>query len=362
MTTGLTIDRLNRSYGDVHVLRDIDLEIEPGGFTVLLGPSGCGKSTLLSAIAGLDAVDSGRILIGARDVTRAEPDQRGIAMVFQSYALYPTMTVRGNLSFGLRVQGMRAREVAARVAWAADLLRLTPLLDRKPSQLSGGQRQRVAIGRALVRRSDVCLFDEPLSNLDAKLRSEMRVEIKRLHGELGQTIVYVTHDQVEAMTMATRIAVMNRGVVEQYAEPETLYDRPETLFVAGFVGSPSMNFLPARLEPGEDGVPLLRLGDTVFALDAYAFRAPPRPMEVVLGVRPEHVAVASADAAEGLPVTFALRETLGADTLAWFDHGEGRVSARMDPAEARRLGAGAARLVLDLARVSLFDPETERRL
>ncbi|PZQ97650.1 MAG: ABC transporter ATP-binding protein [Cereibacter sphaeroides] len=359
MTTGITIDRLNRSYGPVQVLRDISLTVEPGEFTVLLGPSGCGKSTLLSAIAGLDEVDSGRVIIGGRDVTTAEPDQRGIAMVFQSYALYPTMTVRKNLSFGLRVAGMKAAEIETRVRWAAELLKLTELLDRKPGQLSGGQRQRVAIGRALVRRSDVCLFDEPLSNLDAKLRTEMRVEIKRLHSELGQTIVYVTHDQVEAMTMATRIAVMNKGVVEQYAAPETLYEMPETLFVAGFVGSPGMNFISADLDAGGESA---RVGNGRIELRGYPFRAPAKAGPVIIGVRPEHITVSQQASAPGLEATFLIKETMGADTLAWFDLGGQRVSVRMDPAAARQLTAGPARLNLSTDRLSLFDPSTERRL
>jgi len=361
MTTALSIRRLNRFYGSYHVLRDIDLEVEASGFTVLLGPSGCGKSTLLSAIAGLDDVDSGAILIGDRDVTATEPDKRGIAMVFQSYALYPTMSVRGNLCFGLKVAGLPRAEIEARVTWAAGLLQLTPYLDRKPGQLSGGQRQRVAIGRALVRKSGICLFDEPLSNLDAKLRTEMRAEIKRLHGELGQTIVYVTHDQVEAMTMATRIAVMNGGVVEQYDDPETLYERPETLFVAGFVGAPAMNFLDATLLPGDDG-PVLDLGDASLPVPAYPFRDAPRARKVVLGLRPETLRLDAGGTGPVLPVTYVMRETHGADTLAWFDFGPTRVSVRMEPAPARALRPGPYRLALDPDRISIFDAETGRRL
>ena len=217
---------LSKSYGAVQALRGIDLAVEPGEFTVLLGPSGCGKSTLLNAIAGLDDIDTGSVEIGGVDVTRREPSGRGIAMVFQSYALYPTMTVRRNLSFGLRVRGVRSTEVEQRVAWVTELLQLSGLLDRKPSQLSGGQRQRVAIGRALVREAGVYLFDEPLSNLDAQLRAELRVEIKRLHQKLKATMIYVTHDQIEALTLADRIAVMKDRIIQQLGTPQDIYQRP----------------------------------------------------------------------------------------------------------------------------------------
>ena len=231
--SGVVVRGLSKSYGLVRALRGIDLVVEPGDFTVLLGPSGCGKSTLLNAIAGLDDIDAGSIEIGGAEVTQREPSERGIAMVFQSYALYPTMTVRRNLSFGLRVRSVPKPEIERRVAWVSELLQIGGMLDRKPSQLSGGQRQRVAIGRALVQQAKVFLLDEPLSNLDAKLRTEMRVELKRLHQSLAATIIYVTHDQIEAMTLATRIAVMRAGRIEQYAAPDVLYERPATLFVAG---------------------------------------------------------------------------------------------------------------------------------
>src|SRR6266700_72008 len=224
--SAVSISGLSKSFGPLRVLNDIALPIEAGEFTVLLGPSGCGKSTLLNAIAGLEDTDAGIIEIDGVDVTHHEPSKRGIAMGFQSYALYPTMTVRKNLSFGLRVRSVPRPEVARRVAWVAKLLQIDELLDRKPSQLSGGQRQRVAIGRALVQHAKVFLFDEPLSNLDAKLRTEMRVELKRLHQSLAATIIYVTHDQIEAMTLATRIAVMREGRIEQLADPETIYRDP----------------------------------------------------------------------------------------------------------------------------------------
>ena len=351
---------LSKSYGPVQALRGIDLAVETGEFTVLLGPSGCGKSTLLSAIAGLDDIDAGSVEIGGVDVTRREPSERGIAMVFQSYALYPTMTVRRNLSFGLRVRGVRRTEVEQRVAWVAELLQLSGLLDRKPSQLSGGQRQRVAIGRALVQQTKVFLLDEPLSNLDAKLRTEMRVELKRLHQRLGATIIYVTHDQIEAMTLATRIAVMRAGSIEQYAAPEALYERPATLFVAGFVGAPAMNFLWGSI--GHASGPVARIEAEAIPLDGYPCRSLADGREIVFGIRPEHVSLA--DDATRAPVIEAetlFIEPMGADTLAWFQYGAQRISARLPPQRARGL-TGKVHLTLDTSQVSLFDPTTERRL
>jgi multiple sugar transport system ATP-binding protein len=321
---------------------------------VLLGPSGCGKSTLLNSIAGLEDTDAGIIEIDGTDVTHHEPSKRGIAMVFQSYALYPTMSVRKNLSFGLRVRGVPRQEVSQRVDWAARLLQIDDLLDRKPSQLSGGQRQRVAIGRALVQQAKVFLFDEPLSNLDAKLRTEMRVELKRLHRELGATIIYVTHDQIEAMTLATRIAVMRAGRIEQYAAPEDLYEAPATLFVAGFVGSPAMNFLLGRTVAGA-----VQVGAVRVPLNGYRFRDPPAEgQEVVLGIRPEHVVLAP----DGMLEADALfMEPMGADTLGWFQFAEHRLSARLIPQAARGL-SGKVRLSLLADHISLFDPATEARL
>ncbi len=355
--TGVSVSSLTKAYGALRVLHDIDLDVQPGEFTVLLGPSGCGKSTLLSAIAGLDEIDGGTITIAGEDVTEREPSQRGIAMVFQSYALYPTMTVRGNMSFGLRVKRLSAAEIASRVAWAADLLQLTALLERKPGQLSGGQRQRVAIGRALVQRARLFLFDEPLSNLDAKLRTEMRVEIKKLHKELGMTIVYVTHDQIEAMTLATRIAVMRGGKIEQYAAPDELYERPATLFVAGFVGAPAMNFLPGIVRAGHVEIDSLSL-----PLDRVAVAGPVADgTKVILGVRPEHIGLAD-DGAPGVVVEAAtdFLEPMGADTLGWFSVGRHRISARLAPQRARSV-SGLVRLALDLRHASLFDADSECR-
>ncbi len=359
--SAVSVRGLSKSFGPLRVLNDIDLSVEAGDFTVLLGPSGCGKSTLLNAIAGLEDIDSGTVEIGGVDVTQQEPSKRGIAMVFQSYALYPTMSVRGNMSFGLRVRSVPKPEVRRRVEWVSRLLQIGELLDRKPSQLSGGQRQRVAIGRALVQQAKVFLFDEPLSNLDAKLRTEMRVELKRLHKELGATIIYVTHDQIEAMTLATRIAVMRGGRIEQYAVPDTLYEQPETLFVAGFVGSPAMNLIAAQLVG--DVAPVARLGTTLLPLDGYR----PRGLlgdarDVVVGVRPEHVLIASDKANEqSIEVNTLFMEPMGADTLGWFQFGEQRIAARLSPQTARRIDR-RVRLTFAVEHISLFDPSSEVRL
>ena len=284
---------------------------------MLLGPSGCGKSTLLNCIAGLLDITDGQIFIKGKNVTWEEPKDRGIGMVFQSYALYPQMTVRGNLSFGLKNAGLPKAEIDKRIKRAAEILQIEPLLDRKPAALSGGQRQRVAIGRALVRDVDVFLFDEPLSNLDAKLRSELRVEIKRLHQNLENTMIYVTHDQIEALTLADRIAVMRGGYIQQLADPKTIYNKPSNLFVAGFIGSPAMTFLegPDRSTAG---------GGKAFAIDGVTVPlagydgagAAGAGRDVVLGVRPEHVAVRAADAG-GLPAVIDIDEPMGSDSLLW---------------------------------------------
>lgn len=257
--------KITKSFGALTVLDELNLEIEKGEFIVLLGPSGCGKSTLLNILAGLIEQSSGRITIGDQDVTDLDPADRNLAMVFQSYALYPTKSVRGNLKFGLMSKGLSNDEIDRRITSVANLLQIDKLLDRKPAQLSGGQRQRVAIGRALVKEVDVCLFDEPLSNLDAKLRTEMRMEIKNLHNRLRNTVVYVTHDQVEAMTMATRIAVMNRGVIEQIGTPDEIYGNPQSLFVAEFVGSPSMNFIDVAVT--QQGSELVGVGEQLSQAD-----------------------------------------------------------------------------------------------
>jgi len=359
--SGVVVRGLAKSYGPVRALRGIDLVVEPGDFAVLLGPSGCGKSTLLSAIAGLDDIDAGSIEIGGAEVTQREPSERGIAMVFQSYALYPTMTVRRNLSFGLRVRSVPKPEIERRVAWVSELLQIGGMLDRKPSQLSGGQRQRVAIGRALVQHAKVFLLDEPLSNLDAKLRTEMRVELKRLHQSLGATIIYVTHDQIEAMTLATRIAVMRAGMIEQYATPDVLYEQPATLFVAGFVGSPGMNFLSGSIARGP--VPVARIETDTIPLDGYPLcSSSDDGREIIFGIRPEHVSLADHGTRGALIEADTLFiEPMGADTLGWFQYGSQRISARLPPQRARGL-SGKVRLSLDIGQVSLFDPITEQRL
>jgi multiple sugar transport system ATP-binding protein len=359
--SGVVVRGLAKSYGPVQALRGIDLVVEPGDFTVLLGPSGCGKSTLLNAIAGLDDIDAGSVEIGGADVTQREPSERGIAMVFQSYALYPTMTVRRNLSYGLRVRSVPKPEIERRVAWVSELLQIVGMLGRKPSQLSGGQRQRVAIGRALVQQAKVFLLDEPLSNLDAKLRTEMRVELKRLHRGLGATIIYVTHDQIEAMTLATRIAVMRAGRIEQYATPDVVYEQPATLFVAGFVGSPGMNFLSGSLARAP--VPVARIETDAIPLDGYPLCTSfGDSREIILGIRPEHVSLADHETQGSLIEAETLFiEPMGADTLGWFQYGSQRISARLPPQRARGL-SGKVRLLLDIGQVSLFDPITEQRL
>src|ERR1700738_113020 len=290
----LSVRGVHKRFGPVEVLKGIDLTVENGEFAVLLGPSGCGKSTLLAVIAALERPSAGTVEIGDRVVNDIEPKDRDIAMVFQSYALYPAMTVRRNITFGMECRHVARAQQEAAVANVARLLQIEPLLARRPSQLSGGQRQRVAMGRALVRDPLLFLFDEPLSNLDAKLRVEMRMEIKRLHQRIGATIVYVTHDQIEAMTMATRIAVMHQGAVQQFADPDTVYRYPANLFVARFMGSPPMNTMPARLGV-EGGGPVVVIGagrpdEVRLRLRGYDAAAAFRGSEVVFGIRPECIA------------------------------------------------------------------------
>jgi multiple sugar transport system ATP-binding protein len=344
------------SYGTVKVLEKFDLEVAQSEFIVLLGPSGCGKSTLLGAIAGLVDLSDGQIWIGGNNVTWEEPKDRGIAMVFQSYALYPRMTVRGNMSFGLKVSGLPAAEIAQRVDNAAAMLKITELLDRRPAELSGGQRQRVAIGRALVRDVGVYLFDEPLSNLDAQLRAELRVEIKRLHARLGATMIYVTHDQIEALTLADRIAVMKDRVIQQLGTPGEVYRRPANRFVAAFVGSPAMSFLPGRFAL-QGGTPCFAATGISIPLDGYAFAVRPEegaPIE--LGIRPEHV-----EAGGDLPAQIEMVEPMGSDQLAWLRLGGHALSMRL-PAEAAMVAGGSIRLRLPADKLNLFDGASGRRL
>ncbi len=355
----VSIRGLRLDFGAVRVLRDLDLDIGQGEFLVLLGSSGCGKSTLLNCIAGLLEPTDGQIFIGGRNVTWDEPATRGIGMVFQSYALYPQMTVRGNLSFGLKNARVARDEIARRVAKAAEMLQIVPLLDRKPAALSGGQRQRVAIGRALVRDVDVFLFDEPLSNLDAKLRADLRVELKRLHDRLGNTMIYVTHDQVEAMTLADRIAVMRGGAVEQLGTPDEVYNQPQTKYVADFIGSPSMNFLDGAIVQGS-----FRAGEVSVALDRYAFRGRAAPDgDVWFGIRPEHVVTGDAAAAQPHVADIAcdLVEPMGADTLVWATLAGQPFRIRMDGGARVRAG-DRLRVGFDPSRASIFAKGSEDRL
>lgn len=356
MSSSVSIQDLSLAFGSVNVLQNLNLEIGEGEFLVLLGPSGCGKSTLLNCVAGLLDISEGSIFIKGRNVTWDEPKDRGIGMVFQSYALYPQMTVEKNLSFGLRVAGLPKGEIDKRIKRAAEILQIESLLQRKPSALSGGQRQRVAIGRALVRDVDVFLFDEPLSNLDAKLRSELRVEIKRLHQKLGNTMIYVTHDQIEALTLADRIAVMKGGAVQQLADPLTIYNRPKNRFVAGFLGSPSMNFFSGEIGVTE-GKPVFRIGQTAVGLDGYD--GTPKPgHKATLGVRPEHVRLNTED---GFEATVDLDEPMGADSLVWLRLNGHPLSARVEAGKRYRAGE-RVRIGFKPDALSLFDAQTEERL
>jgi multiple sugar transport system ATP-binding protein len=367
--SALTICDVHKRFGATEVLKGINLDMASGEFTVLVGPSGCGKSTLLNIIAGLERQSSGAIEIGGRNVDDIPPKDRDIAMVFQSYALYPSMTVRQNITFGMECRNVPKAEREAALTKVARLLQIGPLLSRKPSQLSGGQRQRVAMGRALVRDPLLFLFDEPLSNLDAKLRVEMRMEIKRLHQRIGATIVYVTHDQIEAMTMATRIAVMNQGEVQQFADPDTVYRSPANLFVARFMGAPPMNTIPARLEAA-DGKPMVVIGagrpdEIRLSLGGYNAAASFVGRDVVLGIRPECIAEGSRvfSGASGTPTVITapveMVEPTGAETIVSLRLGGEPALARIAPDIRPRSGEPAA-FALDTRYICLFDPETER--
>jgi multiple sugar transport system ATP-binding protein len=361
-------EKIVKSFGRVTVLKNLDLEIEDGEFVVLLGPSGCGKTTLLNLLAGLQDVSAGRIQIGERDVTDLDPKDRGLAMVFQSYALYPTKTVRGNLKFGMAAARLDKAEQERRIAWAAKLLQIEALLDRKPSQLSGGQRQRVAIGRALVKQVGVFLFDEPLSNLDAKLRTETRLEIKRLHDETKSTVVYVTHDQVEAMTMATRIAIMDAGVIQQFDTPDAVYDKPANLFVAGFIGAPAMNRIDARISRTNGKLTaMLEEPRIPVDLSGYAFDAPPKDGDsVVLGLRPEHFLPPEANGAPAaarfeLPVQYT--EKTGADATTYLKTDSGLLAVSVTPERTSALRPGQkVPFGFPAAKLHVFDAASGRRL
>ena len=360
----LEIRNLGKNFGAVEILKDINVSAEPGGFLVLVGPSGCGKSTLLNCIAGLEPISGGTIHIGGRDVTHVSPKDRNIAMVFQSYALYPTMSVAGNITFGMKVRGVDKAERARKLQEVARQLQIEQLLDRRPSQLSGGQRQRVAMGRALVRDPRLFLFDEPLSNLDAKLRVEMRLEIKKLHSDLGATMVYVTHDQIEAMTLATRIVVLKDGVVQQTGSPAEIYNRPTNLFVADFMGSPAMNLIPARTSRHGNGtrIEIERAGGPpIVLIDG---RIDGLPGDVVVGLRPEDIAEAGFRAGDGVQEAECLIdmvEPAGADTFVVSLLGGKRVTARLHAETEARPGSTLA-LAFDLGKVSYFAPDTGERL
>ena len=342
------LHNVKKSFGDVNIIKGVNLEIADSEFCVFVGPSGCGKSTLLRMIAGLEDITAGNLEIGGKSMTKVEPADRGVAMVFQSYALYPHMTVRDNIGFGLRMTGHGKADIEKRTKRAADMLQLGALMDRKPSQLSGGQRQRVAIGRSIVREPDVFLFDEPLSNLDASLRVQMRIEIGKLHQDLKATMIYVTHDQVEAMTMADKIVVLNAGLIEQVGSPLELYHRPRNTFVAGFIGSPKMNFIKASALPASGNMIEVNLpGGVKIKLPAQGAKVS-AGQSVTLGIRPEHLLVTEkADAA--LAATVRLAEYLGSESMFYASLADGSdISvkagglAKAEPGSILALGVPAA--------------------
>ena len=353
----LRISNLHKHYGAFHAVKGIDLEVPSGEFTVLVGPSGCGKSTLLRTIAGLEEASSGKVEIGGQDVTWARPRDRNIAMVFQNYALYPYLNVKDNIAFGLRSRKFAEPEVEKRVKRAAEMLGIAHLLARFPRELSGGQRQRVAIGRAIVRDAILYLFDEPLSNLDAQLRDDMRVEIKRLHQELGRTMIYVTHDQIEAMTLADRIVLLRDGVIEQQGTPLDLFERPATRFVAGFLGSPKMNFIPATTTAS--GVSLK---------DGTTLEMPGRALKpgqaVILGLRPQYISMAGATLARGharVPVTIELVQPTGSRVQATMPMGGETIVAELAAHDVSRPGE-KTEIDIDMMRAVIIDPRTEQVL
>jgi multiple sugar transport system ATP-binding protein len=356
--SSVSIRNLDLNFDSVEVLKQLNLDIPEGEFLVLLGASGCGKSTLLNCIAGLLDISGGQIFINEDNVTWKEPNERGIGMVFQSYALYPQMTVEGNLSFGLKNAKVPKDEIEKRVKRAGEILQLEPLLKRKPGALSGGQRQRVAIGRALVRDVDVFLFDEPLSNLDAKLRADLRVEIKRLHQQLGNTMIYVTHDQVEAMTLADRIAIMKGGSIQQLGSPDEIYSRPVNMYVADFIGSPSMNFIEGNVSETT-----FSFGSSEVSLNDYQFMVDSVNRAAVMGVRPEHV-ITGAEA-KNCPFTADLEvdlvEPMGSDTQVWTTL-EGQTFRMRIDGQTKIKQGDTISVGINVSRCSLFDKESELRL
>ena len=346
MSTNIQLRQIVKAYGDVEVIHGVDLNIDPGEFTVFVGPSGCGKSTLLRMIAGLEPITGGDLLIDGQRMNEVPAARRGIAMVFQSYALYPHMSVYQNLAFGLETARRPKAEIKERVQRAAEILQIVPLLQRKPKQLSGGQRQRVAIGRAIVREPKIFLFDEPLSNLDAELRVQMRVEIAKLHNDLGNTMIYVTHDQVEAMTMADKIVVLRQGIIEQAGAPLELYNSPRNLFVAGFIGSPKMNFLSASV----DGSGLKVAGNSLSL---------PRPVAgaTTLGIRPEHITISEGSGLKLADVHVDLVENLGGQTVVYATTTDNQaITIVLEGQSKVELGATVG-VHIDPARIHLFDAE-----
>ncbi|MCX8118774.1 MAG: sn-glycerol-3-phosphate ABC transporter ATP-binding protein UgpC [Desulfobacterota bacterium] len=348
---------IKKDFGKIRVIEGVSCEIKEGEFIVILGPSGCGKSTLLRIIAGLETATEGEVFIGGKLMNQVEPKDRNIAMVFQNYALYPHMTVYDNMAYGLKVRGMAKEEIEARVKKAADILGLEGLMNRKPQQLSGGQRQRVAMGRAIVREPSVFLFDEPLSNLDAQLRVQMRLEIKKLHQSVKTTSIYVTHDQVEAMTLADRLIVMNAGRFDQVATPLEVYHRPATLFVAGFIGSPAMNMIKTELSPSGAAVkipggPWLPLARPIRLA---------KGREVIVGLRPEHVLL-SREGSAALTLHVDVVEVLGADTIVHGTLVKGQALTIRLPGGIKIKGGERLHLQTEADRLHLFDPETGQRL
>jgi len=356
----LELRNVQKSYGNSQIatLKDIALKIDAGEFLILVGPSGCGKSTLMNCIAGLENITGGEILVDGEDISQASPKDRDIAMVFQSYALYPTMSVRDNIAFGLKMRKVPAAKIEEEVARVAKLLQIEPLLERKPSQLSGGQQQRVAMGRALARRPKIYLFDEPLSNLDAKLRVEMRTEIKLMHQRLKTTTVYVTHDQIEAMTLGDKVAVMKDGVIQQFGTPHEIYNNPANLFVASFIGSPPMNFVPLRIRQRDGrwvGVLNSEQGSCELPLPITSDEGL-RDRELILGIRPEQIGLSNGSAADlSLLVDIEVVEPTGPDTLVV------KACCRLAPDQAPRVGE-TLNLQFDPRKVLLFDAQSGERL
>jgi lactose/L-arabinose transport system ATP-binding protein len=350
--SGVKLQNVIKKYGDVQVIHGIDLEIADGEFCVFVGPSGCGKSTLLRMVAGLEETTSGAINIGDRDVTVLDPSERGVAMVFQTYALYPHMTVRDNMGFGLKMNGFPKAEIVEKVAEATRILKLEDYLDRKPAALSGGQCQRVSIGRAIVRGPEVFLFDEPLSNLDAELRVEMRVEIARLHKEIGATMIYVTHDQVEAMTLADKIVVLRKGIIEQVGAPMDLYRDPDNKFVAGFIGSPAMNFLEGTAKDGAVSVPGMKAEFQGVIAPAYTGKS------VTVGMRAEHLMVDP----NGDTHTVEMTESLGGVSFVYLSGDTGERIVIEERGDERSKTGARVGVTIDKSRIYLFDAQTEKRI